>query len=168
MTAAPTPPNPGELINKFISQLPDKIKLWRFVGKMAVEQVNKRLVDQVDNYSTREPSNPPVMPKSDKLVTENSNDAAASKNISFNKDATVSNTQKKSVANSKATAKASPATTSAKLPIANYDDLSALQILDLLGALNKTELAKIKKYETANRCRQTILKKIAMLSDAAK
>jgi hypothetical protein len=157
MTAAPTPPNPGELINKFISQLPDKIKLWRFVGKMAVEQVNKRLVDQVDNYSTREPSNPPVMPKSDKLVATNSNDAPT------NKDATVANTQKKSVANSKAKAKASPATTSAKLPIANYDDLSALQILDLLGALNKTELAKIKKYETANRCRQTILKKIAML-----
>ena len=166
MTAAPTPPNPGDLINKFISQLPDKIKLWRFVGKMAVEQVNKRLVDQVDNYSTREPSNPPVMPKSGKLVTENSNDAAAGKNITFNKDATKANTQKKSAEKSKA--KATPASTSAKLPIASYDDLSALQILDLLGALNKTELAKIKKYETANRCRQTILKKIAMLSDAAK
>ena len=168
MTAAPTPPNPGDLINKFISQLPDKIKLWRFVGKMAVEQVNKRLVDQVDNYSTREPSNPPAMPKSGKLVTANSNDTAASKNITLNKDATKANTQKKSDENSKGKAKKSPTSTSAKLPIASYDDLSALQILDLLGALNKTELAKIKKYETANRCRQTILKKIAMLSDAAK
>jgi len=164
MTAAPTPPNPGDLINKFISQLPDKIKLWRFVGKMAVEQVNKRLVNQVDNYSTREPSNPPVMPKSGKLVTANSSDTAASKNITTNKDATKENTQKKSAAKSKAT----PESTSAKLPIASYDDLSALQILDLLGALNNTELAKIKKYETANRSRQTILKKIAMLSDAAK
>ena len=133
---------------------------------MAVEQVNKRLVDQVDNYSTREPSNPPVMPKSGKLVTANSSDTAASKNITTNKDATKANTQKKSAEKSKA--KATPASTSAKLPIASYDDLSALQILDLLGALNKTELAKIKKYETANRCRQTILKKIAMLSDAAK
>lgn len=168
MTAAPTPPNPGDLINNFISQLPDKIKLWRFVGKMAVEQVNKRLVDQVDNYSTREPNNPPVMPKSGKMVTANSNYATASKNITLNKDATVANTQKKSAAKSKAKAKTSPASTSAKLPIASYDDLSALQILDLLGALNKTELAKIKKYETANRSRQTILKKIAMLSDAAK
>ena len=133
---------------------------------MAVEQVNKRLVDQVDNYSTREPSNPPVMPKSGKLVTANSSDTAASKNITTNKDATKANTQKKSAEKSKA--KATPASTSAKLPIASSDDLSALQILDLLGALNKTELAKIKKYETANRCRQTILKKIAMLSDAAK
>ena len=132
---------------------------------MAVEQVNKRLVDQVDNYSAREPSNPPVMPKSGKLVTANSNDTAASKNITLNKDATVANTQKTAA---KSKAKATPASTSAKLPIASYDDLSALQILDLLGALNKTELAMIKKYETANRCRQTILKKIAMLSDAAK
>ena len=110
---------------------------------MAVEQVNKRLVDQVDNYSTREPSNPPVIPKPEKL-----------------------DTQKKTTAQSKT--KKTPASTSTKLPIASYDDLSALQILDLLGALNKTELAKIKKYETAHRCRQTILKKIAMLSDASK
>jgi hypothetical protein len=143
MAAATTPPNPGDLINKFISQLPDKIKLWRFVGKMAVDQVNKRLVDQVDNYSTREPSNPPVIPKPEKL-----------------------DTQKVAVAQSKT--KKTPASTSTKLPIASYDDLSALQILELLGALNKTELAKIKKYETAHRCRQTILKKIAMLSDASK
>jgi len=143
MTAAPTPPNPGELINKFISQLPDKIKLWRFVGKMAVEQVNKRLVDQVDNYSSREPSNPPVIPKPANP-----------------------NTQKKTAAQSKA--KKTSTSTSTKLPIAGYDDLSALQILDLLGALNKTELAKIKKYESAHRCRQTILKKIATLSDASK
>jgi hypothetical protein len=145
MTAAPIPPNPGELINKFISQLPDKIKLWRFVGKMAVEQVNKRLVDQVDNYSSREPSNPPVIPK------------PANPNT---------NTKKKTAAQSKV--KKTATSTSTKLPIAGYDDLSALQILDLLGALNKTELAKIKKYESAHRCRQTILKKIATLSDASK
>ncbi len=147
MTAAPIPPNPGELINKFISQLPDKIKIWRFVGKMAVEQVNKRLVDQVDNYSSREPSNPPVMPKPAKPDTKK-------------KTATQSKVKKTSTSTS--------ISTSTKLPIAGYDDLSALQILDLLGALNKTELAKIKKYETAHRCRQTILKKIVMLSDASK
>ena len=155
MTAAPTPPNPGDLINKFISQLPDKIKLWRFVGKMAVEQVNKRLVDQVDNYSTREPSNPPVMPKSGKLVATKNND-----------DAATASAQKKTTAQSKA--KKTPTSATTKLPIASYDDLSALQILDLLGALDNTELAKIKKYETAHRCRQTILKKIANLSDASK
>jgi len=80
------------------------------------------------------------------------------------------NTQKKTATQSKTkkTSTSTSTTTSTKLPIAGYDDLSALQILDLLGALNKTELAKIKKYETAHRCRQTILKKIVMLSDASK
>jgi len=154
MTAAPTPPNPSELIDKFISQLPDKIKLWRFVGKMAVEQVNKRFIDQVDNYSTREPSNPPVVPKPNKLVVATS-------------DETQTNTAKKTDETSANTKKTS-ALTATKLPIAGYDDLSALQILDLLGGLDKAELTKIKKYETANRSRRTILKKIALLSDASK
>ena len=156
MTAAPTPPNPSELIDKFISQLPDKIKLWRFVGKMAVEQVNKRLIDQVDNYSTREPTNPPEMPKTQKPVV-----------------ATIDEVQPKTVrkTNSKQTSSKptkQPSTTRIKLPIANYDDLSALQILDLLGGLNKPELAKIKKYETTHRARQTILNRIVALSDASK
>jgi hypothetical protein len=154
MTAAPTPPNPSELIDKFISQLPDKIKLWRFVGKMAVEQVNKRFIDQVDNYSTREPSNPPTMPKTDKLVTDTSHEIQAK------------TTKKKE--SSQAKAKKTVSSTQAKLPITGYDDLSALQILALLVALNKTELAKIKKYEADHRSRQTILKRIALLSDASK
>jgi len=154
MTAAPNPPNPSELIDKFISQLPDKIKLWRFVGKMAVEQVNKRFIDQVDNYSTREPSNPPVVPKPDKLVVASSDEIQT--NTAKKTDTTSANTKKTS------------ASTASKLSIASYDDLSALQILDLLGGLDKAELAKIKKYETANRSRQTILKKIALLSGASK
>ena len=147
MSAAPTPPNASELVAKFIAQLPDKIKLWRFVGKMAVEQVNKRLIDQVDNYSTRAPSDPPVVPKVEKPIV-------ATRDI-------VQPKAKKKPAKQ-------PAATRTKLPIANYDDLSALQILDLLVALNKTELAKIKKYEAAGRARQTILNKISSLSDATK
>ncbi len=143
MTTAPTPPNPSELIDRFISQLPDKIKLWRFVGKMAVDQVNKRLIDQVDNYSTRQPSDPPVTPKTEQQNSKIDHEA------------------RPKVTNQ-------PTKTRTKLPIDNYDDLSALQILELLSALNKTELAKIKKYETAHRARQTILKKITALSNASK
>ena len=158
MTAAPTPPNPSELIDKFISQLPDKIKLWRFVGKMAVEQVNKRLIDQVDNYSTREPSNPPVLPKTQKPVVATIDEVQPK---TARKTNSKENNSKKT--SSKPTKQS--ATTRIKLPIANYDDLSALQILDLLGGLNKPELAKIKKYETTHRARQTILNRISALSD---
>lgn len=149
MTAATTPPNPSELIDKFISQLPDKIKLWRFVGKMAIEQVNKRLIDQVDNYSTREPSNPPAVVSEDKPVAP-LNDQAPLK---------VAEKNNKKQATKKA---------QTKLPIANYDDLSALQILDLLGALSNIELSLIKKYETNHRSRKTILSKIVLLSNATR
>jgi len=161
MTAAPTPPNPSELIDKFISQLPDKIKLWRFVGKMAVEQVNKRLIDQVDNYSTREPSNPPEMPKTQKPVVATNDEVKP-------KTARTTNSKKTSSKPTSSKPTKQPSTTRFKLPIANYDDLSALQIFDLLGALNKPELAKINKYEATHRARQTILNRIVALSDASK
>ena len=121
---------------------------------MAVEQVNKRLIDQVDNYSTREPSNPPVITKAQVIESADEAQPKTAKKKASKKT------------NTKPTKQST--TTRIKLPIANYDDLSALQILDLLGALNKSELAKIKTYESTHRARQTILNKIVALSDASK
>ena len=128
---------------------------------MAVEQVNKRLIDQVDNYSTREPSNPPVMPKTQKPVVATSDEVNP-------KTVRKTNSKKTSLKPTSSKPSTQSATTRIKLPIANYDDLSALQIFDLLGALNKPELAKIKRYETTHRARQTILNRIVALSDASK
>ena len=127
---------------------------------MAVEQVNKRLIDQVDNYSTREPTNPPEMPKTQKPVVATIDEVQPK---------TVRKTNSKKTSSKPTSSKPSTqsATTRIKLSIANYDDLSALQILDLLGGLNKPELAKIKKYETTHRARQTILNRISALSDAS-
>ena len=128
---------------------------------MAVEQVNKRLIDQVDNYSTREPTNPPEMPKTQKPVVATIDEVQPK---------TVRKTNSKKTSSKPTSSKPTkqPSTTQIKLPIANYDDLSALQILDLLGGLNKPELAKIKKYETTHRARQTILNRIVALSDVSK
>ena len=128
---------------------------------MAVEQVNKRLIDQVDNYSTREPTNPPEMPKTQKPVVATIDEVQPK---------TVRKTNSKKTSSKPTSSKPSTqsATTQIKLPIANYDDLSALQILDLLDGLNKPELAKIKKYETTHRARQTILNRIVALSDVSK
>ena len=128
---------------------------------MAVEQVNKRLIDQVDNYSTREPTNPPEMPKTQKPVVATIDEVQP-------KTVRKTNSKKKSSKPTSSKPSTQSATTQIKLPIANYDDLSALQILDLLGGLNKPELAKIKKYETTHRARQTILNRIVALSDASK
>lgn len=62
MKAVPTPQSAIDAVNKIVSQLPEKIKLWRFVGKMAVDQLNKKVLAEVDNYSTREPRDPVATP----------------------------------------------------------------------------------------------------------
>jgi hypothetical protein len=50
------------------------------------------------------------------------------------------------------------------LPIEGYDQLSARQIVDRLGALTGPELALIAQHEHGHRRRQTILLRIAQLT----
>jgi hypothetical protein len=50
------------------------------------------------------------------------------------------------------------------LPIEGYDQLSARQIVDRLGALTGPELALVERYEQQHRGRQTILLRIAQLT----
>lgn len=50
------------------------------------------------------------------------------------------------------------------LPIEGYDQLSARQIVDRLGALTGPELAIVERHEQHHRRRQTILLRIAQLS----
>jgi hypothetical protein len=51
-----------------------------------------------------------------------------------------------------------------ELPIEGYDQLSARQIVDRLGALTSSELALIEEHEQRRRRRQTILLRIAQLT----
>lgn len=59
---------------------------------------------------------------------------------------------------------AASAESSADLPIPDYDELSALQVMDHLAGLNPAELAKVGAYERAGRGRRTILAKIDLLT----
>ncbi len=49
------------------------------------------------------------------------------------------------------------------MPIANYDELTAREIVGLLGDLDSEQLAKIRTYESDHRARKTILNKIERL-----
>lgn len=49
------------------------------------------------------------------------------------------------------------------LPIAEYDLLSAVQILPLLTAMSPEDLTEIEAYESANRQRRTILHRITQI-----
>jgi hypothetical protein len=50
------------------------------------------------------------------------------------------------------------------LPIPDYDELSASQVIERLDGLDRTSLDAIRAYETQHRGRNTILGKIAQLS----
>jgi hypothetical protein len=50
------------------------------------------------------------------------------------------------------------------LPIPDYDDLSASQVVDRLEGLGMADLEQIRDYEAANRARNTILGKIEQLT----
>jgi hypothetical protein len=53
---------------------------------------------------------------------------------------------------------------SAALPIPDYDELSASQVVERLEGLDRESLEAIRRYETAHRGRNTILGKIAQLT----
>ncbi len=51
----------------------------------------------------------------------------------------------------------------ATLPIEDYDQLAARQVVDRLDALQPDELRAVRAYESSNRHRQTILRRIEQL-----
>jgi hypothetical protein len=53
---------------------------------------------------------------------------------------------------------------SSHLPIPDYDELSASQVVARLGGLSGDELASVREYEESGRQRKTILTKIEQLS----
>lgn len=51
------------------------------------------------------------------------------------------------------------------LPIANYDDLTAKQIVALLPDLDAGQRERVRRHEAANRSRKTVMAKLEALSD---
>ncbi len=56
---------------------------------------------------------------------------------------------------------------SGDLPIEGYDEMPAIEIVALLGALGPEQLGRIEAHEQANRRRRTVLGKIAQLAQLA-
>ncbi len=52
-----------------------------------------------------------------------------------------------------------------RLPIAGYDDLTAREIIELLGDLTPAQRTRVRDHETANRSRKTVLAKLDRLDD---
>lgn len=52
-----------------------------------------------------------------------------------------------------------------KLPIANYDKLTAREIVSLLSDITPAQRARVRAHETKNRARKTVLSKLDQLGD---
>jgi hypothetical protein len=51
------------------------------------------------------------------------------------------------------------------LPIANYDQLTAREIVGMLADITPAQRARVRAHETANRARKTVLSKLEQLGD---
>jgi len=118
-----------------------------------------------------------------KVAAKKSSKASAStatKKNATKKNATKKKAPKKKAAAQKASAKKKPAAKKApasnatapdagdpvdagELAIPGYDELSASQVVPMLRSLNKGELRRIQRYESANRGRKTIIGQVAKL-----
>ena len=52
-----------------------------------------------------------------------------------------------------------------KLPIANYDNLTAREIVSVLSDITPAQRARVRAHETKNRARKTVLSKLDQLGD---
>lgn len=62
-------------------------------------------------------------------------------------------------------ASAPPDSSKEKLPIANYDKLTARDIIGLLSDITPAQRARVRAHETKNRARKTVLSKLDQLGD---
>jgi hypothetical protein len=59
----------------------------------------------------------------------------------------------------------SPNKPTSRLPIANYDKLTAREIVGLLSDITPAQRARVRAHETQNRARKTVLSKLDQLGD---
>lgn len=106
----------------------------------------------VDTPAATEPAPKPATAKN-----------ATAKKSTPKKSAAKKSTPKKSAAKKSAASKTAASPSAASLGIADYDSLSASQVVTRLRGLAPTDLDALRAYESATRARKTILNKITQL-----
>jgi hypothetical protein len=127
----------------------NRVQLARFIGELAVQQGRKELAkrieasrhaaeaDVVASPSTEaEPANPPDV--AEPAV------AGVVDTVPIDAD---------------------DAPTADELPIAEYESLAAIHVVERLPGLQPDELEAVRRFETAHRARRTVLAKIAQIQD---
>ena len=136
--------------------LENRVQLARFIGQLAVQQGRKEIAKRLDDAARqRAATHQPV-----DAVTET--DAS----VDDASDAISGDPAEHAVPDAKADAVMDAvAIDVSTLPIAEYQSLAAIHVVQRLATLGADELELVRRFEVAHRARRTILAKIAQLQD---
>lgn len=122
----------------------NRIQLARFIGQFAVQQGRKELIKRIE--ANRQAQRDAASAPADQPVEPAVGLAAVDVEAPSGDDAAPH---------------AVPAAT--ELPIAEYESLAAIHVVERLGSLHPDELELVRRFEAAHRSRRTILAKVAQL-----
>lgn len=159
----------GDLLNERIDEARDAGETALTAKRL--RELRERLADKVDEVRETGESaigrrRTDVSPKTQVGQPEPSVPASAT-NGAHSMDATngASAAKARPVGDS-APAKAPDGLDASALPIPDYDELSALQVVERLAGIPEAQLNDVRAYESARRSRRTILAKIDLLTRA--
>lgn len=119
----------------------NRIQLARFIGQFAVQQGRKELIKRIE--ANRQAQRDAASAAVDEPVGLAAVDVA------------------EAPSGQDTAPHAVPAAT--ELPIAEYESLAAIHVVERLGSLHPDELELVRRFEAAHRSRRTILAKVAQL-----
>ncbi len=136
-----------DVLPKLIRRGKSQVQIARLLGTMAAKQgqrtVNSRIDDVIDVASSS--------------VAQGITDVGA--RVGLAPDASVARATSDDFAGQIGEIDDRP------LPIAGYDELTAKQIISLLGDLDRTQQARVGRYESAHRARKTVIGKLEALKE---
>jgi hypothetical protein len=129
--------------------LENRVQLARFIGQLAVQQGRKEITKRLDDAARQ------------RAAAHQSGETSS--DVAPPGEADENATDVADVADVVEVADAPDDATA--LPIAEYQSLAAIHVVQRLATLRADELEQIRRFEAAHRARRTILAKIAQLQD---
>ena len=128
----------------------NRVQLARWIGQMAVQQGQRELAQIVEERRRLSEAPEPDAPIVDVEAAPDEPTAAVDVGAPAIDDAPDARG-------------GSTVLAAAELPIEGYESLAALHVVQRLAGLSADELDAVRRFETANRARRTILSKVAQL-----
>lgn len=142
--------------------LENRVQLARFIGQIAVQQGRKEIAKRLDEAARQRASasNPPPV---DAVDVDAVDVADLTEHVEV--DGTATGEPLIATATPAVPAPVVAPLDASDLPIAEYQSLAAIHVVQRLATLGPDELEQIRRFEVAHRGRRTILAKIAQLQD---